>query len=262
MTHSILLPERPWWQRLLIGCGVAVFWLAAWYALAAGVNKPYLLPGPQAVAVTLFGLCRTAAFWQAAALSLLRVVAGFAAAVVAGCLLAVLTVRFSALRAMIAPLLRIIRCVPVASFILLAFIWIKSQLLPGVIAFLMVLPLIWGNVEKGLRQTDVRLLELARVCRLSPGRTWLHIRIPSVMPYLLPAMTTGLGFAWKSGVAAEVIGHTAGSIGQHMYEAKLYIEMPELFAWTVLIVVLSLGIEALLTMLLRRVARRFPEVTG
>ena len=38
---------------MLIGCGVAVFWLAAWYALAAGVNKPYLLPGPQAVAVTL-----------------------------------------------------------------------------------------------------------------------------------------------------------------------------------------------------------------
>lgn len=259
MTTSITA-RKPLWRRILIGCGAALFWVAVWDLLAYKVDLELLLPSPASVWRTLSSLAQTALFWKSAAVSLWRVLYGFAAAVATGCILAALTVRFSLLRSLIAPLLATVRCVPVASFILLAFVWIESDRLPAFIAFLMVLPLIWNSTEKGLRQTDVKLLELAKVYRFGTLRTWQHVRIPSVMPYLLPALTTGLGFAWKSGIAAEIIAHTDFSIGQYMYRAKASLEMSELFAWTAVVVVLSLLMEGALSALLRWAGKRFREV--
>ena len=252
--------HKPFWKRLLTGLAVTGFWLAVWQLLAKAVDYEWLLPAPPAVAKTLWQLAGTAAFWESAATSLLRVLIGFVAAVICGCLLAAVTVRFTAIRALLSPLMATIKSVPVASFILLAFVWIESDILPAVIAFSMVLPLVWNSTEKGLRQTDQKLLELAQVFRLGTARTWLHIRIPSVMPFLLPALTTGLGFAWKSGIAAEIIAHTEFSIGQYMYRAKSTLEMNELFAWTALVVVLSLLMESLLSFLLQRSGKFFREV--
>ena len=69
----------------------------------------------------------------------------------------------------------------------------------------MVVPVVWANVEKGIRATDPALLEMARVYRFGRLKTLLRVQLPSVMPYFLAACTTGLGFAWKSGIADEVL---------------------------------------------------------
>lgn len=90
-------------------------------------------------------------FWKAAGASLLRVAGGFLAAVAAGCAAAVLTARFSLARALLAPVLHIVRAAPVASFIILALVWFRTDVLPLFIAFLMVVPVVWANVEKGIR---------------------------------------------------------------------------------------------------------------
>ena len=117
----------------------------------------------------------------------------------------VLTARFSLARALLAPVLHIVRAAPVASFIILALVWFRTDVLPLFIAFLMVVPVVWANVEKGIRAADPALLEMARVYRFGRLKTLLRVQLPSVMPYFLAACTTGLGFAWKSGIAAEVI---------------------------------------------------------
>ena len=62
----------------------------------------------------------------------------------------------------------------------------------------------------------------------------------------------GIGFCWKSGVAAEVIGLANNTIGVHLYNAKVYLETPELFAWTVTIILLSVSIEKLLVCVLQK----------
>ena len=121
----------------------------------------------------------------------------------------------------------------------------------------MVLPVVWANVEQGIRETDRSLLEMARVYRLSRWKTFRRIRLPSVMPYALAAMRTGLGFAWKSGVAAEVICHPKPSVGGFLYNAKVYLETPEVFVWTATVVLLSVLLEQGLLWLIRRVGRRY-----
>lgn len=249
------------WVKPLKKCaaalGVAAFWLLCWWIVSVLVAQELLVPAPSAVWRAWVEMAATGEFWAATGLSLLRITGGCLAGVAAGCLLAVLTTRFPLARLLFSPLLRIIRAAPVASFIILALVWIRSGILPLFISFLMVMPLVWENMVTGIVRIDPLLLEMARVYRWSAPKTWLHIRIPAVMPYFLSALSSGLGFAWKSGVAAEVICRPALSIGGELYSSKLYLETPRVFAWTFTAVALSLLLEKGLFWLLKKLGRRF-----
>lgn len=239
-------------KKLLAGLGVAAFWLVVWELFACAINQEILLPSVTEVAGTLVHLWATEAFWMSVSASLLRVLLGFSAAVAAGTLLAVITCRINLLHTLLSPVLHIVRAAPVASFIILAYFWIETDLLPAFIAFLMVVPMVWANVSQGIRQTDRKLLEMANVYRLGRGKTLRHVWLPSVKPYFLAACTTGLGFAWKSGIAAEVICSPDLAIGTELRNAKAYLETPEVFAWTVTVVVLSVLLERVLLRLVHR----------
>ena len=236
---------------------ILAFWLGVWAILAAIVGRELLLPGPWAVTTRLAALVVTAGFWGITAVSLLRILLGAVAAILAGAVLAALTCRLKLLRALLSPLLTMIRSTPVASFILLVLIWVGRNVLPCVIVFLMVLPVVWGNVSAGIQATDKQLLELARVYRFSPWRTCRRVYIPSVMPHFLSACRTSLGLAWKAGVAAEVLTVPVRSIGRMLYESKLYLETVDLFAWTVVVVACSLVIEKLLMAAIGRLGQRY-----
>ena len=148
----------------------------------------------------------------------------------------------------------------VASFIILALIWMGSKNLAVLIAFLMVFPILYTNVLSGIRATDVKLLEMARVFRVTPMRRIRFINLPQVMPYFRTGCTVGLGLCWKAGVAAEVIGMPVNSIGERLQQAKVYLDTPELFAWTVVIVCLSVSVERLFGFLLMRLERRLTRL--
>ena len=239
-------------RKGFIYLGVAAFWLMAWELISRAIGQEILLPSVTAVAGSLLRLWGTKAFWLSVAASLLRVLLGFCGAVVAGTVLAVLTCRVKLLHTLFSPLLHIVRAAPVASFIILAYFWIETDLLPAFIAFLMVVPMVWANVSQGIRQTDGKLLEMAQVYRLGRSKILRHVWLPSVMPYFLAACTTGLGFAWKSGIAAEVICSPDRAIGSELKNAKAYLETPEVFAWTVTVVVLSVLLERVLLHAVKR----------
>ena len=233
---------------------VAVFWLLVWSGGCYLANRTLLLPlpYPQDVAEVLWQLMGESAFWSAVGLSLLRVVAGFALALVAGVLLAMLTTRFSLAHTLFAPLLSIVRAAPVASFIFVVFLWIRAESIPVFISFVMVVPLVWENVRQGILNTDVKLLEMARVFRLSRKQLFWQIRLPAVRPYLQAALTTGFGFAWKAGVAAEILCWPSDSLGYYIAEAKSAVETAEVFAVTAVVIALSVALEWLMRRLMTR----------
>ena len=242
-------------KTILKTCGVAAFWLGVWQLLSLRVGNGLLLPGPAAVLLRLGQLALTAPFWKAAAFSLLRVVAGSLLAVVLGVLLAVLCCRWKVADALFAPFVTVIKSTPVASFIVLLLLFLGRDLLPVVIVVLMALPVIWGNVCAGIRNTDPLLLRTAKVFGFSRGRTLRRVYLPSVMPYFLSACRTALGLGWKSGIAAEVLTVPAVSIGKLLMEAKQYWEVTDLFAWTLAVILCSLVIEKVLMAAIGRLSR-------
>lgn len=231
------------------------FWLGVWSLAAACIGQSILLPSPLAVGSKMLQLAAGPQFWQITAASLGRIVLGLAAGGALGVGLAGLTRSFRWADLLISPALRVVRATPVVSFILLVLLWTRRDLVPAVIAAMMVMPVIWGGVSQGLREVDPKLLEMAKLCRFSRWKTILLVHIPSVWPYLLSALTTGMGLAWKSGVAAEVLCTPKRAIGTQMQYARSAIDNPALFAWTILVVALSLALEGLLYALLRRGGR-------
>jgi len=242
-------------KTLLKTCGVAAFWLCVWQLLALWVGNGLLLPSPVAVVVRLGQLALTAGFWKVTALSLLRVVLGSALAVVLGVLLAVICCRWKLADTLFAPMVTVIKSTPVASFIVLLLLWLGRDLLPVVIVVLMALPVIWGNVCAGIRNTDPLLLRTAKVFGFTRLRTLRRVYIPSVMPHFLSGCRTALGLGWKAGIAAEVLTVPALSIGKLLMEAKQYWEVTDLFAWTLVVILCSLIIEKVLMAAIGRLGR-------
>ena len=214
------------------------------------LDQEILLVSPISVIVRLFSLMTTLPFWESIWFSFIRICSGFLAAVIAGTLLAALSVRFRRISELLAPLMLAVKAIPVASFIILVLIWIPSRNLSVFISFLMVLPVIYTNVLDGIRSANADLLEMARVFSITVWRKIRYIYIFQVFPFFRSACTISLGLCWKSGIAAEVIGIPDGSIGENLYQAKIYLNTPDLFAWTLVIVLISLGFEKLFLFLL------------
>ncbi|MBR2935241.1 MAG: ABC transporter permease subunit [Oscillospiraceae bacterium] len=229
-----------------------LFWLAVWQFAAWRVASPLFLPGPLTVVVRLSELVQTAPFWQTAVLTLCRVVLGMLWGTALGVVLACLACTGRWLDTILSPAVRVIRATPVASFILLVFLWTDRDQVPVIIAALMVLPVVWGNVVRGIRECDPKLLEFAKAYRFSRLKTARLVLLPAVKPYFLSAVTTSMGLAWKSGVAAEALVLPKLAIGTQIYNTKFYLETADLFAWTVAVILLSLTLEKLIALLIRQ----------
>ena len=236
--------------------GVTAFWLLVWQLGSMLIDSAVLLPGPAATLRRLGEMLGEGELWTAVGLSLLRILLGFALGMVSGCALGAATAAFPALRELFRPLMTIIKSTPVASFIILALVLIPTGSVPSFTVLLMVLPVFWTNVYTGATQTDRSLLEMAQVFRLSRSEQLRSIYIPSVMPYFTGALTSGIGLAWKAGIAAEVICVTRDSIGKGLYQSKIYMMTEDLFAWTAVVIVLSLILENALVALINTVTRR------
>ena len=232
-----------------------VFALAVWQIASMLVGYEILLASPLAVLRTLAGTVTTGSFWATVGFSTLRIVAGFLAAFICGLLLGILAGRFSWIKTLLWPFMVCIRSVPVASFIVLSLFWLKASDLSVFVCFLACLPAVYNNVTEGLENVDMGQIEAALMLGAPWPRIVRTVYIPNIEPYLLSAVSTGCGMAFKAGVAAEVVAVVSGSIGEQIYMSKVYFETAQLFAWTLVIILLSFVFEKLFLMALKAAIR-------
>ena len=233
--------HKQFFQRL----GAAAFWLAVWQCAAMAVGQEVFLVSPVQAVRTLLQLLPQAEVWQRVGFSSGRILLGFGLGVAVSIVLAVAAQAWHTADVLLAPVLQLVKATPVASFIILALVWVRGSALSVLISFLMVLPVLYGAVRTGIAGADVQLLEMAAVFRLPPGRRLRAVWLPAVLPAFRQGCSVALGICWKSGVAAEVIGLPNGSIGDALYRAKITLSTGELFAWTFVIILLSAGFEKL-----------------
>ena len=217
------------------------FWITIWQFASMYLGQEILLASPVSVIKRLTELIVMGDFWKSVVFSFVRIILGFSLALLLGTVLAALSSAFFAVEVLMEPLIMVIKATPVASFIILCLIW-----------FLMVFPVVYTNILEGIRQTDKQLLEMADSFGAGVGKKLQFIYLSQVMPYAVTACKLGLGLCWKAGIAAEVIGIPAGSIGEKLYKAKVYLETPDLFAWTIVIIAVSVGFEKIFMFALRR----------
>ena len=244
------------------GAAAVVFWLAVWQLAAAAIGQEVFLVSPLQAAGTLVQLLPQPDFWQRVGFSAGHILLGFLLGAVCSVVCSVAAERWVWVDALLSPVMQLVKATPVASFIILALVWVSGKSLSILISFLMVLPVLYGAVRTGIESADPQLLEMARVFRLPFARRVKAIWLPAVLPAFRQGCSVALGICWKSGVAAEVIGLPDGSIGDALYRAKITLSTGELFAWTFVIILLSAAFEKLFLALLDKAVARVLSEEG
>lgn len=233
-----------------------IFALLVWQTAAVAVDQSILLVSPIDVALRLTTIWQVEGFASSIWFSFYHIAGGFLLALVSGILLAALSGRFKWVETALWPFMITVKTVPVASFVVICLIWLSAQNLSVFISFLIVLPVVYGNVLQGIKSEDGKMLEVAEVFRMPVLRRILYIHMPQLKPFILSACATALGMSWKAGIAAEIIGTPDGSIGKQLYYAKIYLDTDDLLCWTVIIVIVSVAFEKLFMLALRAAYRR------
>lgn len=232
-------------KRIILTAGSFIFWILLWHiaAVLANENLLFKIPLPLETLKVLCELALTVQFWNAVGNSLLHIILGFVVAVILGLICGLLSGSSNTFKIFTSPVSRLIRSMPVAALIILAWLWVPSTTIPSFIAFLMVYPIVWLQIETSLLSIDSKLIEMAKVLGMSNIDVIKNIKAPYVLPALRNSAITGLGFAWKSGVAAEVICNPTGSIGAMLSGSKNNLQYAEVFAIVITIIALSLVME-------------------
>lgn len=243
-------------KKAAITVGAVAFWLLVWELLALKMNSSIILVSPVDAAKRLFELVAVGEFWRSVMFSAGRVLLGFALGLAAGTILALVSARVKLVKALFSPLISAVKSIPVASFTILALIWIGSKNLSVLVSFLICVPIVCSNMLEGMEQLDPKLSEMARVFRIPPWRRFVGVYLSQLLPYFRSASRLAIGLCWKSGIAAEVIGIPKGSIGEKLYQSKVYLETADLFAWTAAVILLSFLCEKLFMLLVDLLRKR------
>lgn len=224
-----------------------VLWIIIWHFLSLHIDKEVFLPAPGKVFNVLVNdLLPSETFRLSIILSLKNIGLGFLIGLVIGLILAILASINYLIEIFLWLPIKIFKTVPVASFVILSLLWIDSKDLAIFIPAMVVIPTIYINTLTGIKETNSKLLDMAKIFNIPFLKRIYGIYVPSTLPYFLSASSLAVGMAWKSGVAAEVIGLAKNTIGNELYKSKLYFLTAELFAWTIVIVLLSIICEQLI----------------
>jgi len=171
---------------------------------------------------------------------------GFGGAVVAAVLLGLLAFLSPLARGVVADGLAVLNSTSVFVWIVISIIWFGlSNWAPIFTTLMITLPVVASNIVEGVASVDRRLLEMGDVYRLSGGRKFRAIVVPSTLPYLIAGMKVGFGLALKVSVVAEIFGVTSG-IGYIMNYSREILATQMVFVWAIVMILVMTATDKLL----------------
>ena len=232
--------------------GAVLIALLFWQLAAKLIDSSILMATPIEVLTTIW---RDDGFVEVILFTLTRISLGYLLAVAAGLMAAFAANACRGIEVLLSPWVAAFRAVPVASMIVILLIWVSAVNLSVIVAFLVVFPVVYTNMLAGLKARSTALWEMAKVFSMSRGKYLRYVLLPQLKPYMLSACSVTAGMAWKAGVAAEVIGTPPRSVGKMIYQSKIWLNTADLFAWTLILVLLSVIFEKLFITLLKKLLK-------
>ena len=229
-----------------------LFALLFWQIAAMILDRSFLLSSPIEVLKSLLELGLSGVFWTGMWKSVCKILLGFLTGAGVGIFLAGLSYRFKLFEIYISPYIMVIRSIPVASFVIIILIWLGSEGLSILVCFFMVMPIFYANMLEGLKSVDIKMLEMAKIFEIGKKAKLIYIYLPALESFLISAALASIGIAFKSGIAAEVIGRPKNTLGFFLFDAKVYLETAKVFAITLIVILCSAVFERLTVFIFKR----------
>ena len=233
-----------------------VFLILLWeYLSRKGFIRRSVLPPPSVIAGTFTGMVLTGEIFRHIGISLLRVVQGFICGAFAGVVFGILIGLSRGFEKAVALITGLLRPVPIIAWIPVLILWIgiDETSKVTVIAIGSFWPVLLNTIH-GIRGTDKKFLELAALLRKSRTHTLFHVILPSALPAIFTGLRIGVGIAWMSVIAAELIAASSGIGYLIMYAREL--SQPDVMLCGVLAIgITGLCIDLLLRILEKRILK-------
>ena len=239
-------------KKLIFSVLSVLFWIGVWFLASFLVGNRFFLPSPIHTVIALFELLGTYEFYKVVFFTLLRVICGLLLGVSLGVSLGILSQKFPTVYSFASLPMSCIKATPVASFIILLWVLLSGDTLAVLVSTLMVTPIVWQNTCDGFSSVSGELLEVANLYKFSFFDKLKVLYLPMIYKFIYPSIITSVGLAWKAEIATEIIAYTRNSIGQNINDAKTALLTPTVFAWTLVIVIMSILLEFLASRLFRR----------
>lgn len=249
-------------KKLIKTALTIAFWLGLWHLAYTLVDLDILIPAPIDVFKRLIEFLPDSDFWLSIFNSFKGITLGYIIGVLIGSVLGIVTAFSSILNTLLKPFLTAVKTTPVVSFIILALVWLSKTTVPVFITILMVMPVVWANVTNSIINTDKHLIEMANAYNFGFSKKLKLIFLPSAVPAFVSACKTAVGLGWKAGIAAEVLCTPQNSIGINLRNSQVYLETVDLFAWTAVIIILSLILEKVLVTILDLIFKKVMSKGG
>ena len=238
-------------------CVPVAVYILIWQLLSMLVgSRLLLLPAPIDTLRSMKEIVTSRTGWQSIGVTMFRILCGYLSGCVIGVALAALTAHSHIFDWLLKPLRSLIKTTPITSFALILLVSVVSGIVPVIVAMIVVVPMIWQTTEEAIKNRSAQLNEMAGIY-LTPLKKLRYVTLPQVLPPFLASASTALGFAWKAVITAEILALPKLGIGRQMQFHKIHIEIPELFAWTLLVILLSVILENVLKQLLKKAGQRY-----
>ena len=229
-----------------------VVWIAVWQIASMAVDFSFLLPDVAETAKSLWKILLSGNTYKVLLLTLKRVFLSLLFGTVVGGILAIASAKFEIVRVFISPAISVMKSTPVAVIAVLLYSLFSGNAAPIIVALLMIMPVIWQNLVDGYNSIDKNLWEVCDAYEFSFKKRLKILILPALTKYFVPAFITSVGLSWKAVISAEILVHTIDSVGDMIFESKYRLDTAAVFAWTVIIIVMSMALEKLTKFLLRR----------
>jgi sulfonate transport system permease protein len=234
------------WTRLLSPLALIAIWQVG---ASTGLIPPRILSGPVQILDTFGDLVASGELGEHLAVSLGRVVKGIAIGGTAGAVLALLAGVSRTGEIIVDAPVQMLRTLPFLALVPLLILWFGIGETPKValVSLAVAFP-VYMTLFAGIRGVDVKLIEMARVQRLSRLRQIRHVILPGALPDALVGLRFALAVSWLSLVAAEQVNATAG-IGYMMMQAREFMRTDVIVVGLLVYAILGLATDIIVRML-------------
>lgn len=222
-----------------------------WQLLAMWINSPILVPLPRETAVVFYNIVSSPFFFETVFTTFMRMAIGFAITFSSAVVLGMLAGFISPIYYLLKPIVTLFKAVPTMGIILLAIIWLDSNVAPILVSFMILFPLLFQNVVHGIQNIDPKLIEMASVYKISRINKIKNIYLPSIQSHLAAGISTAIGLNVRIVIAAEVLSQPNVSIGTAFQIARANLNTAGVFAWSIIAIML-VGLFELIVRLLRK----------
>lgn len=254
-THQPMMDAaklQRWWRlnrerfgHALLGALTIGFTLLAWQLLTVNKVDAYVrfenVPSPAQVIASVSRVVGTAEFGRHVLASAQRILTGFLLAAAVAIPTGLLIGRFKLIRAALFPIIELARPIPAIAWVPMAvMLWPTSEESILFITFLGSFFPILLNTLHGVESVDPVLVRAARSLGASERAVFLEVYLPGALPQIFTGLTVGMGVAWVSLIAAEMISGQFG-VGYFTWQAYSLVDYPDIVLGMITIGLLGLA---------------------